>query len=258
MTAMYDLLKETSFYEEFIQHYNLDSTLIWIIILILLMYYIFTFLNSITKLFANEKKANSLTNIFIIITLVALLNIATILFLYVFIIDFLKLFNDGLILLSIGIFIIIFVIHLLLNFVIYAVNDTLINSNLKTVKERNKKIFKMKHKETNNYYDIRSIMYNHKNSHAKRLENKYIRNYYKKYFHLKKQLMNNLKLKFLPITNFYIWSVLSQVVYISFINGIIILQINDVIQQENYNILVLLVLLIIIQIIFVKLTKLVD
>lgn len=43
MAAMYNLLKETSFYEDFIQHYNMDNTLIWLVILILLMYYIFTF-----------------------------------------------------------------------------------------------------------------------------------------------------------------------------------------------------------------------
>ncbi|AKG73491.1 hypothetical protein SAMN05216235_0085 [Salinicoccus halodurans] len=70
MAAMYNLLKETSFYEDFIQHYNMDNTLIWLVILILLMYYIFTFFNSITKVFADENKINSLTNIIIIIILV--------------------------------------------------------------------------------------------------------------------------------------------------------------------------------------------
>ncbi|AKG73490.1 hypothetical protein SAMN05216235_0084 [Salinicoccus halodurans] len=152
-----------------------------------------------------------------------------------------KLFSNDIILLLIGLFVIIFIFHLLLNFITYAFNDTLINRDLKTVKKHNKRIFKMKFKEINNYYDIRSLMHNYNRSHKTERENKYVVKYYKSYLQLKKRILDRQKVKHLPITSFYIWSVLSQVSYISFINGIIILQMNHVIQQENYNILVLFV-----------------
>lgn len=263
MGEIFNLLEDTTFYTNYIEQYNLNHLMQWLIIIILTTFYLAQFIN----LIKSNKSFNLITDYLILSVLVILVNLAiSIMFNMIF--SFLREFNISTTLLLLNTFgffellflctLLLLIVHSLFNFIIYIFKDSLINYDLKLVKENNSNIFKKKYQQQQNLFEKLSIIHNQNLKRINPSNMKRVKKHYIDYQKAAEILLDKDKIYHQNITEIFRISVLIQVGFLAIINALIINVVFNT-STDNINQLLLVILgVFLIQVMFLKIIRLIK